>query len=45
MGFDKKEFAAEYGEQKIREAVKWAKDLKDRYTVLWVNYDLYKGEL
>ncbi|MBQ9544030.1 MAG: sn-glycerol-1-phosphate dehydrogenase [Clostridia bacterium] len=45
VGFDKKEFAAEYGEQKIREAVKWAKDLKDRYTVLWVNYDLYKGEL
>ena len=44
-GFDMKEFYDMYGEARIRDAVKWAKDLKDRYTVLWVNYDLYKGEL
>ncbi len=29
-----------YGEEKIKNAVKYAKDLKDRYTVLWLNYDL-----
>lgn len=44
-GYDIKEFYDLYGEKKVRDAVKWAKDLKDRYTVLWVNYDLYKGEM
>jgi hypothetical protein len=29
-----------YGEEKIKDAIKYAKDLKDRYTVLWLNYDL-----
>ncbi len=43
--YDIKEFYDMYGEDRIRDAVKWAKDLKDRYTVLWVNYDLYDGEL
>lgn len=43
-GYDKKEFYDLYGESKIRDAVKWAKDLKDRYTVLWVNFDLYEGK-
>lgn len=45
VGFDKKEFFELYGEQKILDAVKYAKDLKDRYTVLWLNYDINKGEL
>ncbi|MBP3496187.1 MAG: sn-glycerol-1-phosphate dehydrogenase [Clostridia bacterium] len=30
-----------YGEEKIKNAVRYAKDLKDRYTVLWMNYDLF----
>ncbi len=29
-----------YGEETVENAVKYAKDLKDRYTVLWLNYDL-----
>ncbi|MBQ3866603.1 MAG: hypothetical protein II776_06845, partial [Clostridia bacterium] len=43
-GYDMKAFYDLYGEEKIADAVKWAKDLKDRYTVLWVNFDLYEGE-
>ena len=38
------EFYALYGEQKIRDAVLYAKDIKDRYSALWVNYDYYGGE-
>ena len=34
------DFVATYGEEKIRDAVRFGKDLKDRYTVLWL-YDLY----
>ncbi|MBE7051538.1 MAG: sn-glycerol-1-phosphate dehydrogenase [Ruminococcaceae bacterium] len=34
-----------YSGQKINNAVKYAKDLKDRYTVLWINYDLFGGIL
>ena len=37
------EFYSLYGEKKINDAVLYAKDLKDRYTVLWVNYD-FLGE-
>lgn len=29
-----------YGKEKILDAIKYAKDLKDRYTVLWLNYDV-----
>lgn len=29
-----------YGEKKINDAILYAKDLKDRYTVLWLYYDL-----
>lgn len=29
-----------YGEEKISSAILYAKDLKDRYTVLWMNFDL-----
>ena len=43
--YDISEFFEMYGEDKIKEAVKYAKDLKDRYTALWLNYDLFKGEL
>jgi glycerol-1-phosphate dehydrogenase [NAD(P)+] len=38
------EFYALYGEEKIRDAVLYAKDIKDRYSALWVNYDYYGGE-
>ncbi len=41
---DINEFYSTYGEQKIKDAIKYAKDLKDRYTVLWMYYDLKSGE-
>jgi len=33
-----------YGKAHIADAVRYAKDLKDRYTVLWIWYDLFGGE-
>ncbi len=39
---DISEFYSLYGKDKINNAVLYAKDLKDRYTVLWMNYDLMK---
>ncbi|MBR5153013.1 MAG: sn-glycerol-1-phosphate dehydrogenase [Clostridia bacterium] len=33
-----------YGEEKINTAISYAKDLKDRYTVLWLYYDMF-GEM
>ena len=39
------EFYALYGEKKIADAVAYAKDIKDRYSVLWVNYDYNGGAL
>ena len=33
------EFYSLYGNEKIDNAILYAKDLKDRYTVLWMNYD------
>lgn len=44
VGLDVKEFYSLYGKEKIEKAVLYAKDLKDRYTVLWVNYDFYGDE-
>jgi len=44
-GFDMAEFYDMYGEEKINEAILYAKDLKDRYTVLWLNYDLFGDEI
>lgn len=41
VGLDLSEFYAFYGKEKIEKAVKYAKDLKDRYTVLWLNYDIF----
>ena len=40
VGLDMKEFYSVYGKEKINDAIKYAKDLKDRYTVLWTAYDL-----
>ncbi len=41
---DINEFYALYGKKKIENAILYAKDLKDRYTVLWVNYDFGDDE-
>jgi len=40
IGLDLAEFDAMYGEAKIDGALKFGKDLKDRYSVLWMYYDL-----
>ncbi|MBE6601581.1 MAG: sn-glycerol-1-phosphate dehydrogenase [Ruminococcaceae bacterium] len=40
IGLDIEEFKKFYGESVIRDAILWAKDLKDRYTVLWLSYTL-----
>lgn len=39
VGLDMNEFYSLYSSEKIERAAKYAKDLKDRYTVLWLNYD------
>ena len=38
---DINDFYKTYGEEKISDAVRYAKDLKDRYTVLWTYYDMF----
>ena len=40
VGMDYDDFVKTYGEEKIRDAHLYAKDLKDRYTVLWLYSDL-----
>ncbi|MBQ7353202.1 MAG: sn-glycerol-1-phosphate dehydrogenase [Clostridia bacterium] len=37
---DISEYYKLYGNEKINDAIRYAKDLKDRYTVLWLNYDI-----
>lgn len=34
-------FEKQYGDEKIQNAIRFAKDLKDRYTVLWLYFDLF----
>ena len=41
IGLDLNEFYKTYSNAKIRDAVRYAKDLKDRYTVLWMYYDIF----
>ena len=41
---DMADFYAAYGKEKINNAIRYAKDLKDRYTVLWVYYDVLGGK-
>ena len=43
IGLDIAEFDKLYGEKKIADALIFAKDLKDRFTVLWPYYDLLVG--
>lgn len=33
-----------YSPEKIADAIAYAKELKDRYTVLWLHYDMFGGE-
>ena len=40
---DMSKFYDLYGADKINDAVFYAKDLKDRYSVLWLYYDLFGG--
>ena len=40
VGLDQSRFYDLYGTKKIETAIRYAKDLKDRYTVLWLFYDL-----
>ena len=42
VGLDIAEFDRLYGPEKIQNAIWYAKDLKDRYTVLWLYYDLMR---
>lgn len=41
---DTEEFTHMYSEKKIRDALFFAKDLKDRYSVLWMYFDLFGGK-
>lgn len=41
VGLDMHEFYRLYSEEKINDAIGYAKELKDRYTVLWMYYDLF----
>lgn len=41
IGLSYNSFVSFYGEEKIADAYLYAKDLKDRYTVLWLYYDLF----
>jgi len=43
-GLDMKEFYQLYSAQKLKDAIAYAKELKDRYTVLWMNFDLFGGK-
>ena len=42
-GFDLAAFEGMYGREKIRDAMFYGKDLKNRYSVLWLYYDLFSG--
>ena len=43
IGLSYNDFIDFYGISKIKDAVLYAKDLKDRYTVLWLNYKYFNG--
>ncbi len=43
VGFDLSDFEKQYGRECIKDGCFWGKDLKDRYSVLWLYFDLYGG--
>lgn len=44
VGLNIADFEERYGAEKIQNAIWFAKDLKDRYTVLWLYFDLKYGK-
>lgn len=42
VGLDYKEFVDLYGKEHIADGVLYAKDLKDRYSVLWLYYEFFR---
>ena len=44
VGLDIQNYYNLYGEDKIKDAIIYSKDLKDRYTVFWLNYYFNKRE-
>ena len=42
VGLDYQEFVDLYGQEKIDDGVLYAKDLKDRYSVLWLYYEFFR---
>ena len=45
VGMDYEDFVKFYGRDRIDDGVLYAKDTKDRYTVLWTYYDIFSGRL
>lgn len=41
VGLEMDAFYSTYSAKKICDAISYGKDLKDRYTLLWLNYDLF----
>ena len=44
VGLDMQEFYKLYSQDKIADSLLYAKELKDRYTVLWMYYDLFGNQ-
>lgn len=42
VGMNYQEFLDLYGENKIKDGILYAKDLKDRYSVLWLYYEFFR---
>ena len=43
VGFDLAAFERMYGADRIADGKLWSKDLKDRYSILWLYFDLFGG--
>ena len=43
VGFRWEDFTGLYGQKKIDDGLLFGKDLKERYSVLWINYELFSG--
>ena len=44
IGFDMDAFEQMYGKEKIQRGIWFGKDLKDRYSVLWLYGDLFLSD-
>ena len=45
VGLELSDFHKKYGTEKINDAISYAKDLKDRYSVLWLYYELFGEQI